>query len=207
MLTGKPYPIKVWLERSRNKMLQNANPQSWLPAMKNVDLIVHMFMYPTSFSMYADILLPATEWLETNMLVEALNMVFARQPVAHVRRRNAFLVETHQACAALGNENCKRACDPAFMKGDLAYWDSMEELLDGRLKNIGMTWKQFLKVQPYTFMPYENGIATTSTRRKIRRRASPRGSARLRRNWNSTERSLLNWVAPANRMLWTRCRR
>ena len=56
MLTGKPYPIKVWLERSGNKMLQNANPQSWSPAMKNVDLIVHMYMYPTSFSMSADIL-------------------------------------------------------------------------------------------------------------------------------------------------------
>lgn len=158
MLTGKPYPIKVWLERSGNKMLQNANPQSWLPAMKNVDLIVHMFMYPTSFSMYADILLPATEWLETNMLVEALNMVFARQPVAHVwetEDETLFWSKLIKRCAALGNENCKRACDPAFMKGDLAYWDSMEELLDGRLKNIGMTWKQFLKVQPYTFMPYE----------------------------------------------------
>lgn len=41
-------------------------------------------MYPTSFSKFADILLPAREWLETNMLVECMNMVFARQAVAHV---------------------------------------------------------------------------------------------------------------------------
>ena len=53
----------------------NGQAQSWVEAMKNVDLIVHMYMYPTSFSNYADILLPATEWLETNMLVESLNMI------------------------------------------------------------------------------------------------------------------------------------
>lgn len=58
-------------------------------------------------------------------------------------------------CAELGNENARRACDPAFMKKDLAYWDSMEELLDGRLANIGMTWKEFKEKQPFPYMPYD----------------------------------------------------
>lgn len=80
MKTGKPYPIKVWLERSGNKFVVNGHAQDWIEGAKNVDLIVHMFLYPTSFSCYADILLPATEWLETNMLVECMNWVFARQP-------------------------------------------------------------------------------------------------------------------------------
>ena len=158
MLTGKPYPIKVWLERSGNKFGVNANAGSWVKAMEKCDLIVHMYMYPTSFSMYADILLPATEWLETNMLIESLNMVFARQAVAHVwetEDETLFWSKLIKRCAALGNENCKRACDPEFMKDDLAYWDSMEELLDGRLKRINMTWKQLLAHNPVEFMPYD----------------------------------------------------
>lgn len=158
MLTGKPYPIKVWLERSGNKFCVNGNAGSWVKAMENVDLIVHMYMYPTSFSMYADILLPATEWLETNMLIESLNMVFARQAVAHVwetEDETLFWSKLIKKCAALGNENAQRACNPDFMKDDLAYWDSMEELLDGRLKRINMTWKQLLANNPVTYMPYD----------------------------------------------------
>ena len=151
MLTGKPYPIKVWLERSGNKMVMNGQAQSWVEATKNVDLIVHMYMYPTSFSNYADILLPATEWLETNMLVESLNMIFARQAVAHVwetEDETLFWSKLAKRCAELGNENCKRACDPAVMKGDIAYWDSMEELLDQRLKAVNLTWKGLLVSYP-----------------------------------------------------------
>lgn len=158
MKTGKPYPIKVWLERSGNKFVVNGHAQDWIEGTKNVDLIVHMFLYPTSFSCYADILLPATEWLETNMLVECLNWVFARQPVAHVwetEDETLFWSKLIKKCAELGNENARRACDPAFMKKDLAYWDSMEELLDGRLANIGMTWKEFKEKQPFPYMPYD----------------------------------------------------
>lgn len=158
MKTGKPYPIKVWLERSGNKFVVNGHAQDWIEGTKNVDLIVHMFLYPTSFSCYADILLPATEWLETNMLVECMNWVFARQPVAHVwetEDETLFWSKLIKKCAELGNENARRACDPAFMKKDLAYWDSMEELLDGRLANIGMTWKEFKEKQPFPYMPYD----------------------------------------------------
>lgn len=158
MKTGKPYPIKVWLERSGNKFAENANAGSWVEAMKNVDLIVHMFMYPTSFSHYADILLPATEWLETNMLVESLNKVFARQAVTHVwetEDETLFWSKLIKRCAALGNDNCRRACDPDFMKDDVAYWDSMEELLDARLKRINLTWKELKEKTPFEYMPYD----------------------------------------------------
>ena len=41
------------------------------------------------------------------------------------------------------------------MKDDLAYWDTMEELLDGRLKRIKMTWKDLLAHNPVEYMPYD----------------------------------------------------
>ncbi len=157
--TGKPYPIKMWIERSGNKMAEIAEPQRWAEASKKIDLIVHMFMYPTSFSHYADLLLPATEWLETNTLVNHLNMVFARQAVTHTwETEDETLMWSRLAikCAELGHENCKRALDPEFMGKDLPYWHTMEEMLDARCKTAGMTWAEMLDHgNPHTFQPYD----------------------------------------------------
>ena len=156
---GKPYPIKVWLERSGNKLTALPEPERWAKASRNVDLIVHLFMYPTSFSRYADILLPATEWLETNTLVNHLNKVFARQAVTHTWETvDETLVWSRVVirCAELGHKNAQRACDPKFMGEDLAYWKTMEELLDQRLKTAGLTWKTMLeKDNPHQFMTYD----------------------------------------------------
>lgn len=157
ILTEKPYPLKVWLERSGNKFGVNGNAGSWVPALQKMDLVVHMYMYQTSFSNYADIILPAREWLETNMLVECMNTVFCRQAVAHVwetEDETLFWSKLVKRCAELGNENCRRACDPSFMKDDLAYWDTMEELLNGRLKRINMTWDELRARGNVEYMPY-----------------------------------------------------
>lgn len=161
--TGKPYQPHIWIERSGNKFAVLGNASSWEPAMKKLDFIVHMYMYPTSFSMYADMLLPATEWLETNMLVENLNMVFARQAVTHLWDtcdETLFWGQLVKRLAELGHENCRLARDPAWMKAhggklDVPYWDSMEQLLDMNLSRIGLTWKKLLAHNPYTYMPFD----------------------------------------------------
>ncbi|MCD8339980.1 MAG: molybdopterin-dependent oxidoreductase [Burkholderiales bacterium] len=159
MQTGKPYQPRVWLDRSGNKLGVLANVKAWAEASKNVDFICHMFMYPTSMSTLADMLLPATEWLETNMLVENLNKVFARQPVTHTwetEDETLMWSKLAKRCAELGLENCKRAWDPEFMGDEEPYFDSMKELMDRRLKKrINMTWDELLACQPYEFMPYD----------------------------------------------------
>lgn len=158
ILTGKPYKPRVWIERSGNKFAMLGNASSWEPAVKQMDFITHMYMYPTSFSAYADLLLPASEWLETNMLVEALNQVFARQAVVHLWEtmdETLFWSKLAKHLADMGHENCKRAFDPEFMGADLPYWDSIEDLLDVKIKSTGMKWDEFKDKAPYTFMPYE----------------------------------------------------
>ena len=159
MQTGNPYPIKLWLERSGNKLTALPQPELWAEASKNVDLIVHLFLSPTSFSRYADILLPGTEWLETNTLVNHLNMVFARQAVTHTWETVDETLAWSRLvirCAELGHKNAKRACDPNFMGEDLAYWHTMEEMLDQRLAKSGNTWKSMLEHDnPHTCMPYD----------------------------------------------------
>ena len=163
ILTGKPYQPHIWLERSGNKFAVLGGASSWEPAMSKLDFIVHMFMYPTSFSMYADMLLPAREWLESNMLVENLNMIFARQQVAHIWEtvdETEYWCQLVKRLAELGHENCKKARDPAWMKAhggplDAYYPDNVEGVINNNLKRVGLTWDELKKHNPYTYMPFD----------------------------------------------------
>lgn len=156
MITGKPYPVKAWIDRSGNKLGAVADSQSWLPAIENMDLVVHMYTTPTSFSAYADVLLPAEEWLETDMMVETCNKLFARQAATHLWEtmdETLFWSRLAKKCAELGHERCRLAFDPEFMGKDLAYWDSMDEFFTHFTSRIGLTWKQFKEKAPFEYLP------------------------------------------------------
>ena len=167
--TGKPYKPRVWIERSGNKMATLGNASDWMSAIEEVDFIVHMYMYPTSFSAYADILLPATEWLETDLPVISANMLFARQAVTHTyetMNETLFWSKLAKRCAALGHEGCLDACNPEKALGaagpgggagemiSFPYWDTEEEFLDLCVSRIGMTWKEFAAKAPIEFAPF-----------------------------------------------------
>ena len=156
VLTGKPYQPRVWIDRSGNKLGVVAESAKWVEAIEKLDFIVHMYMYPTSFSAYADILLPAEEWLETNMIVETCNKLFARQAVTHLWEtmdETLFWSRLARKCADLGHEGCQKAFDADFMGEDLAYWDSMEEFFDHFTKEVGLTWKEFAAKAPFEYLP------------------------------------------------------
>lgn len=156
ILTGKPYKPRVWIERSGNKFANVAESKSWAPAIKEMEFVVHMYMYPTSFSNYADMLLPASEWLETDMPVESCNKVFARQAVTHLWEtmdETLFWSKLAKRCAELGHENCKKAFDPEIMGSDLPYWNNMNELLNRCTSTFDMTWDEFKEKAPFEFLP------------------------------------------------------
>ena len=156
--TGEPYPLRVWLERSGNKLVNVADAARWAEASKKVPFIVHMYMYPTSFSAYADMLLPTEEWLETDMIVETCNKLMARQAVTHIWEtidETVIWSKIARRCAELGHEGCQKAFDPEYMGADLPYWDSMEELLDANLKNTRFTWDELKKTAPIEYMSEE----------------------------------------------------
>lgn len=158
VLTGKPYQPRMWIDRSGNKLGVVAESAKWVEAIEKLDFIVHMYMYPTSFSAYADILLPAEEWLETDMIVETCNKLIARQAVTHLWEtmdETLFWSKLARKCADLGHEGCRKSFDPEFMGEDLPYWDSMEEFFDYILPKAGLTWKKFTEVSPYEYLPKE----------------------------------------------------
>ncbi|NLP31099.1 MAG: molybdopterin-dependent oxidoreductase [Clostridiales bacterium] len=158
VLTGEPYKPRVWIERSGNKLGNVANSYKWEKALKELDFIVHMYMYPTSFSAYADILLPTKEWLETDMLVEVCNKLFARQGVTHLWEtidETVIWSMIAKRCGELGHEACRKAFDAEYMGKDLAYWDSVDEIFDHFLSRIDLTWDKLKEITPYEYMPKE----------------------------------------------------
>ena len=156
ILTGEPYQPRLWIDRSGNKLAVVADSHKWAEAIQKLDFIVHMFVHPTSFSAYADILLPAQEWLETDMIVETCNMLVARQEVTHLWEtmdETLFWSRLAHKCAEKGHENMKNSFDPEFMGEDLAYWDSMDEFFNHFTPAVGMTWKEMKEKAPFEFMP------------------------------------------------------
>ena len=159
ILTGKPYRPKVWIDRSGNKLGVLAEAGRWKEAIDKMEFIVHMYMYPTSFSAYADVILPTEEWLETEMIVETCNMLVARRQVAHLwetKDETVIWSNLAKACAERGHEMCQKAFDKDFMGEDMAYWDSMEEFFDQLTPAVGMTWKELQEASPYEYMSQED---------------------------------------------------
>jgi anaerobic selenocysteine-containing dehydrogenase len=155
ILTGEPYKPRVWIDRSGNKLAAVANSTKWEKAIKELDFIVHMHMCPTSFSAYADILLPTEEWLETDMMVETCNTLVARQAVTHLWEtidETVIWSKLAKKCGELGHEECKKSFDAEYMGDDLPYWDSVDEIFDHFLSRIDLTWKKLKEISPYEYM-------------------------------------------------------
>jgi len=155
ILTGKPYQPRVWIDRSSNKLGVIAESKKWAEAAEKLDFIVHMHVCQTSFSAYADILLPAAEWLETDMIVETCNTLVARQAAVHLWEtmdETLFWSKLARRCADLGHENCQKSFDPEFMGEDLAYWDSMDEFFNHLTPAVGMTWQEMKEKAPFEYM-------------------------------------------------------
>ncbi len=158
ILTGEPYQPRMWIDRSGNKLGATADSQKWEQAIQKLDFIVHVYMYPTSFSAYADILIPAEEWLETDMLVETCNTLVARQQCTHLWEtmdETLFWSKLAKRCGELGHEACAKAFDAEYMGHDLPYWNSMDEFLSHWVNRLGMSWKEFAAQAPIEYLPKE----------------------------------------------------
>jgi len=156
ILTEKPYQPRVWIDRSGNKLAVVADSHKWVEAIEKLDFIVHMFMHPTSFSAYADILLPAQEWLETDMIVETCNTLVARQAATHLWEtmdETLFWSRLARKCADKGHELFQKSFDPEFMGEDLAYWDSMSEFFNHLTPAVNMTWEEMKETAPFEYLP------------------------------------------------------
>ena len=159
ILTGEPYQPHIWIERSGNKMAMLGNSASWVDAFPKLDLIVHMYMYPTSFSTEAaDLLLPTAEWLETAFVQGRLYTVLLRQPVTNLFEciDETFIWAKHaKALADRGHEGMQKAFDPEACGSTPTYWNSMEEYYEFVASNVQMSWDELKEKAPFNQMEPE----------------------------------------------------
>ena len=153
ILTGEPYQPHIWIERSGNKMAMLGNSSSWVDAFPKLDLIVHMYMYPTSFSTEAaDILLPTAEWLETAFLQGRLYTVLLRQPVTNLFEcidETFIWAKLARALADRGHEGMAKSFDAEACGSTPTYWNSMEEYYEWIASNVNMSWDELKAKAPY----------------------------------------------------------
>lgn len=137
VLTGEPYQPKVWIERSGNKMMALANSSSWVEAIPKFDLIVHGYMYPTSFTTEAaDIVFPICEWLENPFMQNRLNVNLIRQPVTNLFEAADEIMMWGKIALAMSDPssdlydvNMQAACDDDMIGSPMvpAYWKTIND--------------------------------------------------------------------------------
>lgn len=164
MLTGEPYQPRVWIEESGNKMVNYPNIKRFEEALSKMDFIVHHFQYPTSFTRYADIVLPGTEWLEYNWIGTAENHLTLHQQATHLwedQEEPVFWSKLAKKMAEKGHPQFLKTMDeeawkptpenlPEGYKGStdittrIPWFDTMEEMYNSLWSNLGieMTWKE-----------------------------------------------------------------
>lgn len=167
ILTGEPYQPHIWIERSGNKMAMLGNSASWVNAFPKLDLIVHMYMYPTSFSTEAaDILLPTAEWLETAFLQGRLYTVLLRQPVTNLFEcidETFIWAKLARALADRGHEGMQQSFNQDVLGMTPAYWDSMEDYYEWVASNVQMSWGELKEKAPFNQMDPEEYWALAET--------------------------------------------
>lgn len=147
ILTGEPYQPKVWIERSGNKLAALGNAASWVEAFPKFDLIVHCYMYPTSFTTEAaDIVFPACEWLENAFMQNRLNVNLFRQPVTNLFEASDEIMIWGKICEAMSDPesdlydpNMEAAMDQDKIGSPMvpAYWKTINEYWDWVAKQSG----------------------------------------------------------------------
>ncbi|MDI9619385.1 MAG: molybdopterin-dependent oxidoreductase [Candidatus Nezhaarchaeota archaeon] len=135
MLTGKPYPIKALVATS-NLAVNFEGTREVVEALKKLELLVVMDFFMTPTAELADYVLPSATYLECEDICDAFcytNFIAARQrviePLHECRDDNEVLFELMRR-----------------MKLKIPFpVSSYRELLDYRLRELGLTFEDFKK--------------------------------------------------------------
>lgn len=128
IFTGEPYPIKgLWIQTANLLAGTGLDPLKWREALKKLDLVVAVDLFQNPTTQYADIVLPATTFLEKDSFrswwvpLQTINKVMS--------------VEDCRPDMEINFELAQRL-DPDFA------FDSLYDLYDEILKPSGMTFHE-----------------------------------------------------------------
>ncbi len=136
MKDGYPYKIKALLNFGSNPLLTLANTRSVYDAISSLELMVVADMFMTPTAAMADYILPAAFWPEVNQIIEipyvTANAVMAQQKVVTVgecRQDELILMDLAKRLGLPGAD------------------DSLEDIINFRLSELGITFESLKKKQ------------------------------------------------------------
>ncbi|MEI7670712.1 MAG: molybdopterin-dependent oxidoreductase [Deltaproteobacteria bacterium] len=140
--TDKPYPVKAALIFGSNTLISYSNTTRVEEAMQKLEFIAVCDLFMTPTAQMADIVLPASSWLERDNLISSFQVC----PTYTIAQQKA--VEVAEA-----RSDVDIVCDLARKLG-LAkhFWNDSGELYDFLIKPTGLTFKEF-KEQKRIFAP------------------------------------------------------
>ncbi|MDT8899835.1 molybdopterin-dependent oxidoreductase [Anaeroselena agilis] len=144
MLTGEPYPIRSLIVMATNPLLTQADSRLIYDALKSLDLLVVLEMFPTPTTMLADYVLPSAGALERPLLE-------TKAGTANLAYGGAKAVEPYY----------ERRPDYDFWRGiglrlgqeNDWPWQSFEAALAASMEPTGWTWDDFCREGLYTLPP------------------------------------------------------
>jgi len=132
ILDEKPYPVKGLYLISTNPLISRANSREVKAALEKVDFLVVQDFFLTPTAQEADIVLPASTWLEHDYVADLWKRhgwVLTRQKAVQVGRARSDY--------AILNELGKRCSDPVH------WWPTVKDALNYILSPSGLTWEEF----------------------------------------------------------------
>ncbi len=128
IITEKPYPIKgLWVQTCNLLGNIGLDPKRWREALKKLDFIVAVDLFPNATTQYADVVLPAASFLEK----DGIRTWWV--PLQSINR--AMTVDDCRPDVEINFELARRF-DPEFK------WNNLQDLFDEIIKPSGLTFKE-----------------------------------------------------------------
>ena len=155
--TNEPYPVKAALIFGSNALISYSNTPRVTEAMAKLEFVAVCDLFLTPTARQADIVLPASSWLERDNLISSFQVC----PTWTIAQRKAVAV-------AEARSDVDIVCDLAKRLG-LAdhFWNDAGELYDELIRPTGMGFEEFKQKKrlfaPFVYRQYERqGFNTPS---------------------------------------------
>ena len=135
ILEEEPYPVKMLFFISSNPVMTRANAKEVYRALEKVEFMAVSDFFLTPTAELADIVLPAATWLEMDYIGD-----FWKRHGYILPRRKVIQVGECRSDHEMLNDLAHRVGQGEY------WWDTFEGGLDYILEPMGITWKEFKKL-------------------------------------------------------------
>jgi anaerobic selenocysteine-containing dehydrogenase len=168
VLEGEPYPVRALLAFGSNLLLANGDTLRGRAALEKLEFFAQVELFETPTSRFADVLLPAADYLEAPAL--KLGYRYPIEAMAHVQRRPKVvepLDERRGDVQIIFDLACRLGLGAQFWNGDV------DRAFEYVLEPSSVTWRQLADLphgtsvprQPLAYRKYEvNGFNTPTGR-------------------------------------------